>query len=396
MDPVTVFRLRIPFHPIAVGAAALLWGAAPRSAHAQKPSPNLHEVWSVETDSALFVAPRSIVVSGCMVWFADPRTGVWRVPCNTGGVPTQVAKLGDGPGEFSAPWLMKAFRADTVALWDPVQQRLTLFVGDSARAFPMEIPEVPFGRVLDLSLPLKDGSVRAWTSVYPATADNVVQRSYVIVAHLNGVARDSIAAFAGVQSVFYQSAEGAYGRFDTPLQRRPFVSFFQDGGFVAGRNDEAQIGVYDPSGRLTRSVNLPLPPAGTVTKADRDAYADSIKRTVERGMESQHTDDSVRVRFRAEIDRMLKNDVTFPALRQRYDLLVLDEKEQTVWVLMPGSGPGYTRTWYICALTEMSFCRTQLVPHQGSVVAVSIRGGVVYAIEQSRDGVPRIAKYDSQ
>jgi hypothetical protein len=77
-------------------------------------------------------------------------------------------------------------------------------------------------------------------------------------------------------------------------------------------------------------------------------------------------------------------------------MLLLDDKEETVWVLMPGTGPSYTRTWYICALTEMSFCRTQLVPHQGSVVAVAIVGGAMYAIEQSADGVPRIAKYDSQ
>jgi hypothetical protein len=334
-------------------------------------------------------------VSGCTVWFADPRTGVWRVPCNTGGVPTQVAKVGTDSGDFSAPWVMKAFRADTVALWDYVQQRMTLFAGDTSHSLPVSIPEAQFGRVFDFSLPLADSSMRFWTIVYPATADNLAQRSYVVTAR-DSVARDTIAAFAGVQSVFYQSGDGVYGRFDTPLQRRPFVSFFRNGGFVAGRNDDPAIGVYDSTGMLVRSVNLPLPPPATVTRADRDAYADSVKRTVERGLASQQADDSVRVRFRTEIDRMLKDDVTFPATRPRFDMLLLDEKEETVWVLMPGAGKSYTRTWYICALTEMSFCRTQLVPHQGAVVAVAIVGSAMYAIEQSADGVPRIAKYDSQ
>ena len=139
---------------------------------------------------------------------------------------------------------------------------------------------------------------------------------------------------------------------------------------------------------------LPLPEPGRVTAADRAAFTDSARRAIEREMEARAYDDSVRVGIRQMFEPVLR-DATFPDTRQRFDQLVLDEKEATVWIQLPGTGASYTRTWFICSLTDMSFCRTQVIPHQGAVVAVAIHGGSVYAVEQLRDGGVRVARYGS-
>jgi hypothetical protein len=383
----------------ALGAAAMLAAAgAGAPAGAQKPSANLHEVWSTLGDSGVFVAPQSIVVtSDCTVWIADPRSGLWRLSCNFGGAPVKVEADSAGPHNLQIPWLVAPFRGDTVAVWDRGAARIALFApgGTFLRAQPAPLAEATTGLPLALSVPLSDGTVRAWTLAFPGSPGaRRDPRSYVITMQPDGAVRDSLLAVSGPQSTWYDTA-GLYGHLPAPLQRKPFVTFFQNGGFIAGTNATAQLTVYDSGGHAQRTISLPLQPPPRVTTLDRDAFLDSARKGFEREMEQAQIDDTVRAKLRDLIAPLLR-DATYPEVRQQYDQLLLDEGENTVWVLLPGSGATYDRTWLICSLSEYSFCRTQTIPHQGAVLAVAIRGAAVYAIEQARDGLVRIAKYDSQ
>jgi hypothetical protein len=290
--------------------------------------------------------------------------------------------------------LVAPFRGDTVAIWDQTAGRLALFGPGAAflRAQPVTLSAPVVGRPLAFAFP--DASVEAWTMTSPggATARAETQ-SYVLSVRGGAATADTLLTQAGPLSMLFDTS--AAGTIAAPLQRRPFVSFFRTGAFIAGRNDRAVIEMYDPSGRRQRSVALPIPAPAHVTHADRDAFADSARRSLEQQMASRNLDDTVRVRLRQMAEPLIR-DAVFPDTRQLYDQLLLDEKESTVWVLLPATGPAYDRTWMICSLTEISYCRTQTIPHQGAVLAVAIHGTAVYAIEQTRDGLSRVAKYDSQ
>ena len=203
--------------------------------------------------------------------------------------------------------------------------------------------------------------------------------------------RDSLLVMRAPTSIAYDAPFG-FGAFDAPLARRPFVAFAPDGGFVAGNSDNDRLDVYDAAGKLRGSLQLPLPAALPVTRADRDAYADSVKRAVDREMTSQNVEDSLRVQFRPQLDTLLRT-VAFPTTMQRYDQLILDDRAATVWLLLPARGVSYARTWFVCALAEPVACRTVSVQHQGAVVAATLRDGALYTIEQTLDGARRIAKY---
>ena len=173
---------------------------------------------------------------------------------------------------------------------------------------------------------------------------------------------------------------------------RPFAAFLGDTGFVLGFNDREIVSLYDSVAGIRRTVKLPLGDATLATKADRDAYADSIKRSAEREMDALQYDLSLRNRYRAEVDRLLA-ELKYPVRRQLFDLLAVDERGDALWVLLPGRDASYARTWMVCTFTDMSFCRTLRVPHKGAVTAVAIRGGAMYAIERALDSAPRVAKY---
>jgi hypothetical protein len=348
----------------------------------------------VEADTSLFVAPRSLLVtSDCNVWVVDPRSGVWRWPCDT-NVPAAAGSAGQGPGEFEHAWFVGAYAGDTIAVYDRSLMRLTLLHSDGelVRTRSLLVSEHLVGRLFSFSQLLSDGSMRLWTTTFPMPDATLKQhRSYVLALRPDGTVRDSIARFDGMQSLFYEG--DLTGRFDAPLQRKPFVVFLKEGGFIIGNNDHARLDAFDADGRRLRTISLPLPPAASVTSADRKAYADSIRHSAEDEMETLHYDDALRAQFRTRIDQLLR-DVQFPATRQRYDQLVLDDREQAVWVLPPAAGTSYARTWFVCTLTEMSTCRTVAVPHSGAVVSAAVRNGTLYTIERTQDGLSRVAKYE--
>ncbi|HKS07852.1 MAG TPA: hypothetical protein VJR92_16230 [Gemmatimonadaceae bacterium] len=371
----------------------------PRTAFSQDTPPpvprvvqSLIESWAITADTTRFRSLQSIVVAGeCQVWLVDPTTGVWRVPCE-GGVETLVGAIGYDVEDFGHPIAAARFGADTVVVYDRAAQQLFYYSanGEFVRARPMAIDESVYGRVQDVARSSVNGALLAWTFRYPSAADKR-ERAYVVAMHPEGTVRDTVLAVAPPASILYE-ASFATGRFDAPLHVRPFTAFLGDTGFVLGFNDRETVSLYDSLAGIRRTVKLPLGEPAPVTKADRDAYADSIKRSAEREMDALQYDLSLRNRYRAEVDRVLA-ELKYPERRQLFDLLAVDERGESLWVLLPGRDASYARTWMVCTFTDMSFCRTLRVPHKGAVTAVAIRGGALYAIERALDSAPRVAKY---
>ena len=72
---------------------------------------------------------------------------------------------------------------------------------------------------------------------------------------------------------------------------------------------------------------------------------------------------------------------------------MLDAAEQTLWVLLPGTGKNYTRTWDVHSMSDGALVRRVTVPHKGAVVDAAVKDGVLYAVEKSLAGARRVAKY---
>jgi hypothetical protein len=149
----------------------------------------------------------------------------------------------------------------------------------------------------------------------------------------------------------------------------------------------------DPSGREVRTIELAIPAAGAVTKADRDAYADSVRRFTDAEMEVLHYNPPEIKQYRAQIETYVKEDAVFPAKRQLYDRLVLDASERSLWVLLPGTGKNYARTWEVYSAVDGTFERRVTVPHKGAVIDSAVKDGVLYAVEQPLGRTGRVAKY---
>jgi hypothetical protein len=285
------------------------------------------------------------------------------------------------------------FYGDTVALWDRRLQRLMLYApnGMFSRHVALRVPEATEGRLLAFSPTVRDGTTNVLVSRFPTIGAQQDLQSYVLSVSATGDVRDTLATSIGFASVFWQASFGA-GRFDSPMQRKPLIAFFEDGGFILGRNDTASADIYDARGAKRRSILLPLPAPAKVEQTDRVAYVDSIKRSSEREMLAQRYGPTLQARFSQQVEILVK-EIKYPALRQQYDQLVLAEPEGTIWVLLPGIGRSYARTWLVCDVTGGRLLRRVMVPHHAAVIAAVVHDGALYAIEQSVDGIPRVAKY---
>ena len=306
---------------------------------------------------------------------------------------------GGGPAEFRTITHITSTRDGArVVLWDHVLQRASVFseTGEFERLQTLRLPEGPFGSVLGLTMTRQDSVALAWTSVQPRMGNERPRQSFVFSIGRNGTVRDSLAVLEGFDSIRFQARMGQGtldSRFDAPLQRRPFVVFLPDGGFLTGRNDGSGLTRHAASGRAVRTIPLPIPRPGRVTSRDRSAYMDSIRLSAERELEGTRSNETFRKAFWEAFDGNIDRAVKYPETRQWYDQLILDDTAQHLWVQLPSHDESYTRTWLEVGLADGAPRRRITVPHKGAVVAAAIQGDSLIAIERSRDAFPRIARY---
>lgn len=201
---------------------------------------------------------------------ADEATGQIRIFDQRGLMVRRLGGRGTGPGEFAALSALQQLPGDSIAAWDRARALVTVFGPD--------------GRVArSVSLAGDEGA-----GVAPAQAIGVMASGEVLGSGLprvtdrpvpqKGVWRDSV-AYVAVAPDGRRRTVGHFpsdelvvraGGRQLTVARVPFgrgaVAAVRGAGFVLGEG-EAEIGVYDASGALRRSIRWPARPAA-VTAAD--------------------------------------------------------------------------------------------------------------------------------
>ena len=391
-----MIRLDMPVAHPAAFLALLVATVPPLLA---QPSTSFRELWSIEAEESEFVAPNSIAITrSCRVWIGD-QSGLWTFGCDDPS-PTSLIRSGGGPGEFrNITHVTTTHDRAHVVLWDRVLQRASIFTeaGKFDHLQTLRLTEGAFGRVMDLTLASNDSVGLVWTNRQPRIGDEVTRHSFVFSMGSDGTLRDSLARLEGFDSIRFQASMGKNAtldsRFDAPLQRRPYVVFLPDGGFISGRNDGPRLTRHDANGRVVQTISLSIPEPGRVTSRDRAAYLDSIRQSASLELEGTRATPEFREAFWKAFDRNIDRAVEYPETRQWYDELILDDTAQRLWVQLPRHDESYTRTWLEVGLSDGRPLRRITIPHGGSVVAAAVIGDSLIAIERSRDAVPRIARY---
>lgn len=341
------------------------------------------------SDTAIFSTPRSIVVTpDCVVWVADPRSGLYRFSCH-GQYLGGVGRVGSGPGEWRRPWLVAATGGDTVALFDPNLQRLTYYnsSGRLLRLRPLSIVEQSHGRVMALSAN-KEDRILVWTDNYPGGDFRPnEQDSYVWIVDHTGLPRDSLIRFPGPQSVVNRE-ERRVSRIDAPFRRRPWVLLGRH-DLVVGNSGDSTFVVYGLDGSRRTSFTLPLS-ALRVTAPDRRQYQDSVRASYFEEIERLRYGPELRGQFSESFGRLMSL-VRYPALWQRFDLAAAGD-DNTMWLLMPSRG-GYERSWLHADATGRILGRISVL-HHGNVVGACFSGSMMFVLETTRaDQVSSLAAY---
>lgn len=361
------------------------------SATAQPGTP-YKEAWRFVVGSGALQRPQSVFVgTDCMVWIADETAGVYRIPC-AGAPPLLVAAVGRENADYQMPWVVGPSNAQSVAVFDKQRLRVRTYTTDgSAREFSdVRLPEAATGRISGIAL--TSAGLRVWLQQYPNANDPQSLQSMVIAFNQSGTKRDTLARLDGVPSIYWGSTFAA-SHLGIPHHRRSLVAFSPDGGFVTGMSDGSTVSVFDAHGTAVREVQLEAQAARAINNADKDAYADSVKRTTDREMESLHYNVPEKKKYQAQIATYLREDIVFPAQRQLYDRFIVDASGEFLWVQISGTGKNYARTWEVYSLRTGTFSRRVTIPHKGAVISAAVSDNALYAIEQPLDGASRVVKY---
>lgn len=232
-------------------------------------------------------------------------------------------RQGDGPGEFRHLGWVGHLAGDTVAAWDDVQGRLSVFDprGRFVRAFtPSELPGV-FPR---LHGTFADGSLVVATGIdlarLPAAGQVWRDTAAFVRVGPDGERLGDLGRFPGTEQ-FAALPPGGRGAFtvDTrPFARRTVTAVRGDRLYV-GTGDAYEVAVYDASGKLERLIRRDHRPLA-VTDRDREDYRASIVTLGGPGGEE----------FRREQERMLEA-APYPDRMPPYTGLRVDA-EGYLWV----------------------------------------------------------------
>jgi hypothetical protein len=365
-----------------------------RAIQAQPGTP-LKESWHHGAKESAFQSPRGIAVGAdCMVWVTDQSAGVYRFSC-TGGQPLLVAQVGRERDHYQMPWIAGPASGASVAIFDRDAQRFRSYAQDGAprELRDLRFPEANTGEVSAVAL--TPSGARAWVYQFPNAADPGSLSSLVIAFNSETARRDTLLVLDGIPSIYWGSSFGG-SHLGVPHHRRPLVAFAPDGGFAAGYSDSSTVAVRDPAGRLVREIQLEFVAARAVNNADKDAYADSVRKSTDREMIALHYNEPEKKKYQAQISTYLREDVTYPAQRQLYERFVIDASGAYLWVELTASGKNYTRSWEVYSLKTGAFEKRLTVPHKGAVSSAAVHSGALYVVEQSLDGNARVAKYAEQ
>lgn len=274
---------------------------------------------------------------------ADQRAAQLRFYDAEGRFLDAYGRSGSGPGEFRSMLWARAYRGDSLAVWDGGARRLTVIdlATRQGRTQRIEVPQHradQVGGTLWVQIPgavsgvFADGTLlvtpQLWLLVAPGKA---IRPAATFVRYsAAGEPLDTVLEVPGPEVLF--PPPGPARRISRPFEP-PFVSAMHGVRFYHGPGEAYEVRVYAADGALERVIRASHRDL-TMTEAAREAYR--------RDQRGRAQDDAAR----AEIERALA-EVEFPATLPPYSSMLVDAEDH-LWVqdyTLPGhEGP---TTWSV-------------------------------------------------
>lgn len=209
----------------------------------------------------------SAVRVGDGVVVANSGTGELRWYDASGGLARSAGRKGTGPGEFAHIGWVGVLPGDSIAAWDPVLRRLSIFRSDGR--FSRVVAVSGAGPLASVPGVLPDAALLLSSRTRGEPPPNVtVWRDTVLLlrVRLADGRTDTIGRFPGTE--WYG---GANARVQTvPLERQTSVAVAGDRIYV-GTGERYEIGVYGADGALRERFGRPHAPV-RLTGEDRAAF----------------------------------------------------------------------------------------------------------------------------
>lgn len=219
---------------------------------------------------ALFMATSAVRV-GDHVVVANSGTGELRWYDASGVLARSAGRKGTGPGEFAHLGWVGLLPGDSIAAWDPVLRRLSIFT--SGGRFSRVVAVSSAGPLASVPGVLHDGTLLLASRTRGEPPPNVtVWRDTVLLlrVRLAGGRTDTIGRFPGTEWF-----GGANARVQTvPLGRQTSVAVAGDRIYV-GTGERYEIGVYGAEGAFRVRFGRPQAPV-RLTDEDRAAFLRDI------------------------------------------------------------------------------------------------------------------------
>lgn len=219
-------------------------------------------------DDGLFMALSAVRTRDGVV-VANAGTGELRWFDGSGRPVRAAGRKGGGPGEFQHITWVGVLRGDSVAAWDPVLRRLSVF--DAEGRFARVLPVAARGPLASVVGPLDDGSLlmATRTHVEPPRGTTVWRDSAVVVrVRLADGGMDTVGRFPGTEW-FADASDG--GRVQTRPFGRQAAAAVHGSTFYVGTGDAYEVGAYAADGTPRGRIRTPHEPM-RVRAEDREAF----------------------------------------------------------------------------------------------------------------------------
>lgn len=393
MSKIRGFLRRRRVVPMWIGMVAIS-AFDPILASSQGTVERYRRAWAREAhgEEVLFRPADVVVTRDCQVWVSDAGNArVYRWGCDGRPLPA-IGRKGEGPGEFQVPSALQRFRGDTVAVWDHPLGRLSYFGADGrplgSRRLQLSGAQHGFVRSIGPAYP----ELLVATDVYPGMTPRP-DDGFTVLRGLDPEGRVSrtLARVRGPQSVLDRAAGGSV-RIDAPFTPASTVLFSPNGLALIGSAGPGRLARYRYGARLVPQGQLDLGiPARRVTRAERNAWLDSMRAVLAADLERTGLDAAAKRSFAARHRRLLEG-VTFPATHPRYLLAALDPADR-LWVLVNEPGRRAGSRWRVYDARTGALQRQVEVPTTGRVRAAAPGPDGLYLVEVDGDGVARVIRY---
>lgn len=208
---------------------------------------------------------------------ADAGTGELRFFDATGRAVRQAGGNGRGPGEFQYIGWIGMLPGDSLAVWDPLLRRLSVFAPDGAyvRSVAPAGPEGFFPAVFGA---FSDGSVLMSTGMESASAPSSsgAWRDTMVLLRISrtGQVMDTIGRIPGSSRYAAAAPDGVQSTHSVPFGPITSIAVHGDEVYVA-TGERYEISVRESRGRLRKLIRNEVAPVA-VTRRERESYVANL------------------------------------------------------------------------------------------------------------------------